>query len=154
MASGLLILAACASPKPRLLPREAGASRVWSSSTEKVEGGTLEAMNSDAVLHTTHLYGPAEVNISLPMKGARSARQIDDPGPYAVRCDVHGWMQAVVRVDRHPFHAVTAESGAFRIEGIPPGRYRVEAWHERLGARESGVVVKDGAATRPNFEYR
>jgi hypothetical protein len=88
------------------------------------------------------------------MKGARSARQIDDPGPYAVRCDVHGWMQAVVRVDRHPFHAVTAESGAFRIEGIPPGRYRVEAWHERLGTRESEVVVKDGAATRLNFEYR
>ena len=43
-------------------------------------GSTIEARNSDAVLHTTHLYGPAEINISLPIEGASSSRTLDEPG--------------------------------------------------------------------------
>ncbi len=116
-------------------------------------GSTVEAVNSDAVLHTTHLYGPAEVNVSLPQKGARSERRLDRPGTYSVRCDVHGWMQATIRVDPHPFHAVTDERGAFRIEGVPEGRYRLEVWHEKLGTLSKEVDVREGTTTDVNVEY-
>jgi plastocyanin len=118
-----------------------------------VAGSTLEAINSDPILHTTHLYGPAELNISLPVRGARSARRLERAGVYTVRCDVHGWMQAVVRVDLHPYHAVTDESGAFRIDGVPEGRYRLEAWHERLGTWERDVEVDAGTTTAVVIEY-
>lgn len=116
-------------------------------------GSTLEAFNGDPILHTTHLYGPAELNVSLPVKGARSARQLDRPGLYLVRCDIHGWMQAVVRVDVHPFHAVTDERGAFRIDGVPEGRYRLEVWHEKLGSQETEVAVEGGTTAAVKFEY-
>ncbi len=116
-------------------------------------GSTLEALNSDPVLHTTHLYGPADVNISLPVKGARATRELATPGLYLVKCDIHGWMQAFVRVDHHPFHAVTDANGTFRIEGIPPGQYRLEVWHEKLGTQEMEVTVEEGKTLSISLEF-
>jgi plastocyanin len=116
-------------------------------------GSVIEATNSDPILHTTHLYGPLEANIALPLKGQRVARTVDKPGTIVVKCDVHGWMQGFVRVDPHPFHAVSADSGAFRISGIPPGTYTLEAWHEKLGTRHIRVQVRSGATERVALEY-
>jgi plastocyanin len=116
-------------------------------------GSILEAVNDDPVLHTTHLYGPADVNISLPVRGARSTRRLDRPGLYVVKCDIHGWMQAFLRVDPHPFHAVTDDEGRFRIEGVPEGRYTFEVWHEKLGARELPVDVRAGVSSKVTVEY-
>jgi hypothetical protein len=92
------------------------------------------------------------VNVSLPQKGARSERRLDRPGIYSVRCDVHGWMQATIRVDPHPFHAVTDARGAFRIDGVPEGRYTLEVWHEKLGTLSKEVEVR-GTDTTVDFEY-
>lgn len=117
-------------------------------------GSTIVAHNSDTVLHTTHIYGPREWNISLPIHGMRSSRVLTKSGIYSVKCDVHGWMQAFVRVDPHPFHAVTDAEGTFRIDGIPPGTYTLELWHERLGPLRREVTVRAGEPTRIEIEYR
>ncbi|HSF14835.1 MAG TPA: ATP-binding protein [Vicinamibacteria bacterium] len=116
-------------------------------------GSSLEARNADPILHTTHLYGPAEVNISLPIEGATSVRRLEKAGLYAVRCDVHGWMKAVIRVDPHPFHAVTDENGEFHIEDAPVGTHRLESWHERLGKSEVVVQVRQGETASVRIEY-
>lgn len=114
---------------------------------------TLVATNSDSILHNTHLYGPVRSNIALPFEGMTVTRTLDRPGMIAVKCDVHGWMEAYVRVDSHPFHAVTDERGRFRIEGIPPGEYRVDLWHERLGQQERTVRITSGETTVLVFTY-
>lgn len=116
-------------------------------------GSTIEAKNSDAVLHTTHLYGPTEINFSLPIEGAKGSRTLDEPGMYVVKCDVHGWMQAFIRVDAHPFHAVTDSDGRFRIEGLPPGNYTLELWHEKLGPLERNVRIDETTSTTIEIEY-
>lgn len=116
-------------------------------------GSAIEATNSDPILHTTHLYGPLEANIALPLKDQRVLRSVDKPGLVVVKCDVHGWMQAFVRVDPHPFHAVTGTSGSFRIPGIPPGDYTLEAWHERFGTKRIRVQVRSGETSRVAVEY-
>lgn len=116
-------------------------------------GSTIEAKNSDATLHTTHLYGPAEMNISLPLQGVVSSRALEKTGIYSVKCDVHGWMQAYIRVDDHPYHAVTDARGAFRIEGVPPGTYTLEVWHERLGPMEHEVTVPEAGDALVDIEY-
>ena len=116
-------------------------------------GSTIEARNSDAVLHTTHLYGPAEINISLPIEGASSSRTLDEPGMYAIKCDVHGWMQAFIRVDAHPFHDVTDSDGRFRIEGLPTGNYTLELWHEKLGPLEHEVHIDGATPTSIEVAY-
>ena len=116
-------------------------------------GSTIEARNSDAVLHTTHLYGPTEINFSLPIEDASSSRSLDEPGMYVVKCDVHGWMQAFIRVDAHPFHDVTDSDGRFRIEGLPAGKYTLELWHEKLGPLEREVRIDETTPTSIEMEY-
>jgi len=79
--------------------------------------------------------------------------KVDEPGMYVVKCDVHGWMQAFIRVDPHPFHSVTDSDGRFRIEGLPPGNYTLELWHEKFGTLARDVRIDDTASTTIEIEY-
>ena len=104
-------------------------------------GNLIVATNSDTLLHTVHFYGALKINIALP-KGLTVTKITDEPGMIIVKCDVHGWMQAFIRVDAHPFHAVTDESGHFHIPNIPAGTYSLEIWHERLGRQKRTIRIK------------
>jgi plastocyanin len=98
-------------------------------------GSTVEVKNSDLVYHTTHLYGPpgfAEFNPGMRTQGESERTVLTRPGLYQVKCDRHGWMSAFLRVESHPFHAVTNEKGHFEITGIPAGTYQVGMFHERF----------------------
>ena len=116
-------------------------------------GSELVATNSDTVLHTTHLYGPREMNLSLPTRDVRATRRLTVPGLYAVKCDIHGWMQAYVRVDNHSWHATTDTTGAFRIENLPGGRFELEFWHPRLGSVRQEVQVTAGETARFEIDF-
>jgi plastocyanin len=100
-------------------------------------GSTIEVKNSDEVYHTTHLYGPGgfQFNPGLTTRGASEKTELTRPGLYQVKCDRHGWMIAWLRVDDHPFHAVTDAKGQYEITGIPPGKHQVEVFHEKFGER-------------------
>lgn len=116
-------------------------------------GDRLELRNADATLHTVHWYGPTQENVALPLQGVAVDRPLTEPGIYQIRCDVHGWMEAVLRVDRHRYHAVTAPDGRFRIEGLPPGGYLLEIWHERLGFLRASADVGPGERSDVLFTY-
>ncbi len=116
-------------------------------------GSTIEAINSDPVLHTTHLYGAIDANLGLPRKGTKMTKTVPTPGMIIVKCDVHGWMQAFIRVDAHPFHAVSGPTGSFRIPNVPTGTYVLEAWHETLGQRRKTIRVTDGETETVEIDY-
>lgn len=116
-------------------------------------GSTIEAVSHDDVLHTVHLYGALEHNIALPDASASRTVTVDEPGMIAVLCDVHGWMKAYVRVDAHPFHAVTGPDGTFAIDDVPAGSYQLEVWHERLGSQTVTVRVERGAGDELDIAY-
>lgn len=117
-------------------------------------GDTIEARNSDSLLHTVHYYGAIERNLSLPRRGITRATVVDAPGMIVVRCDVHGWMQAFVRVNEHLHHAVTDSAGAFRIPDLAEGDHTLELWHERLGTQRVSVRVEAGETAVLEAEYR
>ena len=119
-------------------------------------GTVIEATNSDPVLHTTHLYGAMERNFALPTVGLRVSRVAEGEGMVIVKCDVHGWMQSFLRIDPHPFHAVTDAAGTFRINNIPPGEYTLEVWHERLGQTHRSIRIESAQSTEisVSFDYR
>ncbi len=75
-------------------------------------------------------------------------------GQIEATCEVHPWSRAWLLVFDHPYAVVTGRDGAFRLDGVPPGRHRVLAWHERYGVRESAVTVAPGqlAALDVKFE--
>lgn len=116
-------------------------------------GGVILATNQDPIHHTTHLYGSLAANISLPFAGVQVRTTVTRPGMIQVKCDIHGWMQAFVRVDDHPFHAVSDPDGHFRIPNIPPGSYRLEIWHEKLGSQERTVRVEKGKTEFVEISY-
>ncbi len=72
---------------------------------------------------------------------------------FKVKCDVHPWMLAYVRVFDHPYFATTKEDGKFSIAGVPDGEYTFVAWHEKFGETEAKGTVKDGKA-EVNFAFK
>jgi hypothetical protein len=67
-------------------------------------------------------------------------------------CEQHPWTHAWIAVLDHPYYAQTAANGTFSIDGIPPGRYRVRAWHPGLGYADDSVTV--GAGLQANVALR
>ena len=68
--------------------------------------------------------------------------------PFKVKCDVHPWMGAFLGVFDHPYFAVTDDSGSYTISGLAPGKYVIEAWHEKLGSQIADITVDDGGASQ------
>lgn len=110
-------------------------------------GQELEIRNSDATVHRVEARTEANTAFSESMAGAGLVVRKTFTAPeVAVRlkCPLHPWMSARVGVFDHPFFAVTAADGSFRIEGLPEGEYTLHAWHETLGQRSVAIEVDDG----------
>jgi plastocyanin len=97
-------------------------------------GARVRVKNTDPVLHNTHglLERLTVFNIALPNKGQTVdiTQRIKKPGVVEVQCDAHTHMRAWIVVRDNPYFAVTDDAGLARIGQVPPGRYRVVAWHE------------------------
>jgi plastocyanin len=97
-------------------------------------GAKVRIRNSDPILHNTHgfLDRLTVFNIALPTKDqvVEITQRIKKPGVVEVVCDAHTHMRAWIVVRDNPYFAVTDDHGHFRIDEIPPGRYRLTAWHE------------------------
>lgn len=119
-------------------------------------GQTLEISNADPLNHNVH----AEAAINTPFNVAQPPRaeklfqrfqhqEIMMP----VTCGVHPWMRAYVSVLEHPFFAVTDDTGNFKIEGLPPGTYQLEAVHEVYGRQQLTVKLAPKEQHALQFTY-
>lgn len=70
------------------------------------------------------------------------------PGLVVVRDADHPWVRSYVAVFDHPYFAVTRPDGTFSIDGVPPGKYTLVAWHERTKRAEQPVEVRAGSAMK------
>lgn len=107
-------------------------------------GQPIIVKNSDPFLHTVRSLDAEEspaFNIAQPTIGQRRVEPLRAVETFEVTCDLHPWMKAWVRVFNHPYFTVTRADGSFSLPPLPPGTYRVKAWHETLGVREKLVVV-------------
>ncbi len=119
-------------------------------------GQELKVTNSD---DTTHNINPSPGNnrdwnvsqapSSNPIVRKFARQEIMIP----VKCNVHPWMRAYIGVVAHPYFAVTGSDGTYSLEGLPPGDYTVEVWHERLGAQEQQVTLTASQAATLDFSY-
>lgn len=109
-------------------------------------GQTLQIVNSDPTMHNVN--AQPNFNAAMPAgikpleKTFKKARVM-----FPIKCNVHPWMKAYIGVLEHPYYAVSGKDGAFEIKGLPPGRYTLEAWHERLGVAVQEVTVAASGAT-------
>jgi plastocyanin len=120
-------------------------------------GQSLLIKNSDQTLHNVHTYKGASTlfnQAEVPGLPAIAKTFKDATGEIIkFKCDVHPWMTGYVGVMGHPFFAVTDESGAFEIPKVPPGKYTVEAWHERYGTKTAELTVAANAPADAKFAF-
>ena len=119
-------------------------------------GQVLEVMNND---DTTHNINPSPSNnrdwnvsqapASVPIQKRFARSEVMIP----VKCNVHPWMKSYIGVVAHPYFTVTGSDGGYSLEGLPPGEYTVEVWHERLGAQEQKITVATGQTSALDFSY-
>ena len=60
---------------------------------------------------------------------------------FTMRCSLHPYMQNWGYAVDNPYYAVTDAAGVFSIEDLPPGTYRLKAWHPILGTHEQELTV-------------
>jgi plastocyanin len=120
-------------------------------------GQTLKIQNDDQVTH----------NVNLRESKNATFNQVQAAGSPDVEwkplkrelgvefaCDLHPWMKAYVCVEEHPFWAITGSDGAFTLQGLPPGGYTLEAWHEKYGKQTLKVVVPKQGQAEAEFTFK
>ncbi len=119
-------------------------------------GSEILLLNSDPILHDVHARIRPETlfNVGLPT-WRQVTKRLTRTGIVAIECDVlHTWMSAYILVTSSPYFAVTNGEGGFAIDGVPPGTYNVEVWHEKLGSQSRRAIVTAGSTLRVDFIYR
>jgi hypothetical protein len=113
--------------------------------------------NSDPVLHNVHDIpgegsGNKEKNEAQLPNGADLTFSFSKPENFLkFKCDVHQWMFAWTSIFDHPYFAVSAKDGTFKIANVPPGKYKIQAAHRKAGVVTQDVEVKEGEPAKVDF---
>jgi plastocyanin len=116
----------------------------------------LTFVNSDPTTHNVNTLPEVNrgVNFSMSVQDQRVTKTFVKPEVMVkTRCDLHPWMGAWVGVVRHTAFAVTAADGSFSLEGLPPGDFLVEVWHEELGTQSARATVDASGSATLDFTY-
>lgn len=119
-------------------------------------GQPLKILNPDGILHNVH--GMPAVNPAFNRAMPKMVESIDlsltkpEP-PFEIKCDIHRWMHAYCAVLDNPFWSVTKKDGVYTIDGLDPGEYEIEAWHEKLGTQTATVTVTNDGPAKHDFTF-
>lgn len=115
-------------------------------------GTTVEWPNKDDIFH--NVFSMSESNpfdLGLYKDPEVKKVQFKNQGRVDVFCSIHSQMYCVVLVLQNPFFTATDKSGRYRIENVPPGTYKLKAWHQRVPAEIKEIVVPDSGEVRLDF---
>ncbi len=70
-----------------------------------------------------------------------------------IECDQHNYMNVWALPVTNPYYAVVNEDGTFSIGDVPPGKYKIQAFHQELGFKTMDIEVAGGGTATANFEY-
>jgi len=73
---------------------------------------------------------------------------------FLLQCGQHNYVEADARIVWNPYYFVTGPDGAYQLDQVPPGRYRVTAWHPYAGTHTRTVTVSEGQAVTSDFEIK
>lgn len=130
------------------------------------DGHAVEVVNMDPVMHDVQAYEMSHrlgarvlFNSPLPMnphhtRGDLHATHRHLPGQsmlerihlsrdrriFVMQCGFHAFMESWALAVTSPYYAVTDQSGSFTIDKVPPGTYRLVAWHPQTGPMQEQTV--------------
>lgn len=135
----------------------------------------VTVVNMDPVMHDIQAYETSQLgarvvfNVPLPMnpQHPRNFKDRTDAGLYhkhmagqpvkqrinltkgrnvfVMQCGFHAYMESWALAVTNPYYAKTDEAGRFTISDVPPGTYKLVAWHPYVRQRfEQTVIVRAG----------
>lgn len=120
----------------------------------------VTAINKDPIIHNGQVFqkerGNIVLNFPLPIsdktyggtvhfdKGKRIAQMI---------CGMHEFMQTWGWMVDNPYYAKTKKGGGFTIDELPPGTYKVTAWHPHIKPVVKEVTVPPNGKVSLNFGF-
>jgi len=116
-------------------------------------GTTVEWPNNDEIFHNVFSMSDAkQFDLGLYKDNPPDKRvTFDKPGKVDVYCSIHENMHCIVLVMTNPYFAVTDSDGHYTITGVPPGKYKLKAWHERLPADTQEITVPETGDVKAVF---
>ena len=141
----------------------------------------VEVVNMDPVMHDVQAYETSHelgmrvlFNTPLPMnhhhkRGDLHATHRHVPGPsmlesirlskgrriFVMQCGFHAFMESWAVAVSNPYYEMTDGRGAYAIENIPPGTYRLLAWHPQTGPLQERIVtVEPKKVSRVNLSLQ
>ena len=116
-------------------------------------GTTVDWPNNDDILHNVFSMSEAKpFDLQLYKRGDPGKQVLfDKAGRVDVYCSIHANMHCVVLVLENPCFAVSNDRDRYSITNIPPGTYKVKAWHERLPPQTQEVVVPEAGEAKADF---
>ena len=118
-----------------------------------MRGTTVEWPNNDDIFHNVFSFSePMPFDLGLYKKGEKAKPiKFDVPGRVDVFCSIHASMSCVVLVLENPYFASTDKKGVYSIANVPPGTYKLKAWHERLPAQVKEITVPGNGDVKVDF---
>jgi len=126
------------------------------------DGETMSFLNHDDVIHDIQTYSIVanrrgdRIFDRAALPNSRLSQAIKVPGDNKIvwtQCGKHSFMQSWSYAVDNPYYAITGPDGRFSIKDLPPGRYRVTAWHPFMKLREQSVDLSTNSQGKVNFEF-
>jgi plastocyanin len=115
-------------------------------------GSTVEWPNNDDIFHNVFSYSEAKpFDLGLYKDPEVKRMTFDKLGRIDVFCSIHANMHCIILVLENPYFAVADENGHYSLPNVPPGTYRVIAWHERLPSLTKEVTVFEQGEVKLDF---
>ena len=123
------------------------------------QGESFKIDNIDAVMHNSQVYqkerGKILLNIPIPAEEVSDGK-ITFKKKFKIMqmiCGMHEFMQTWGYRVQNPYYAQTKIDGNFKIDNIPPGEYKVTAWHYLIKRKSQKVKIAAGESLDLNFEF-
>ena len=118
-------------------------------------GQRVEIPNEDKIFHNVFSYSkPNQFDLGLYEEGAVRSITFDHPGVVKIYCSIHESMNGMIVVTPNPYFDRVHPDGSFRLDAIPPGKYRLVVWSERTPELKSEIEVIAGERTPSTVNLR
>lgn len=122
-----------------------------------VAGTTVNFLNSDSFKHNVYSPDGEQYNLGEWDKGGKATYTFKQPGVYTQLCKLHPEMTSYVLVLKTAFFAMANGEGKFRIPNLPPGKWKLKVWNERLRpaqlSKSFDITVAAGAQGNADITF-
>jgi len=123
------------------------------------QGGTFFVDNQDAVMHNSQVYqserGKIILNIPIPAEEISDGKVMFKKHYriFQMICGMHEFMQTWGYRVQNPYYYKTKIDGNYKIDSIPPGEYKVTAWHYLMKKQSQKIKISEGETINLDFEF-